>query len=150
MDKELETYVDVVLEQQNYRNGIFATLGQIVSALTTWYVSGVGLYRGSIDERQAHVYKAGGWSWMDLWLETYVQQVMDKQPKTDGIDLMPRLTNLLRKLGLAKKAANVAWIGFTAHVFSVISEIILLCEWILSLKYHYPNQWSDQWSDLVF
>lgn len=62
MDKELETYVDVVLEQQNYRNGIFATLGQIVSALTTWYVSGVGLYRGSIDERQAHVYKAGGWS----------------------------------------------------------------------------------------
>lgn len=45
---------------------------------------------------------------MDLWLETYVQQVMDKQPKTDGIDLMPRLTNLLRKLGLAKKAANVA------------------------------------------
>jgi len=54
MDIELETYVEQVMDEQKTSNGIDFGFSKLVSA----FVYGVGLYRGSIDERQCLVYES--------------------------------------------------------------------------------------------
>lgn len=54
MDRELETYVEQVMESQVTRNGIFSGFLNLVEN----FVYGVSLFRGSIDERQGLVFKA--------------------------------------------------------------------------------------------
>ena len=51
MDIELETYVEQIMDKQITRNGIDFGFSQLISA----FAYGVGLYRGSIDERHALV-----------------------------------------------------------------------------------------------
>jgi len=54
MDIELETYIEQVMDEQKTSNGIDFGFSKLVSA----FVYGVGLYRGSIDERQCLVYES--------------------------------------------------------------------------------------------
>ena len=51
MDIELETYVEQIMDKQITRNGIDFGFSKLISA----FAYGVGLYRGSIDERHALV-----------------------------------------------------------------------------------------------
>ena len=53
MDIELETYVEQVMDEQKISNGIDFDFG--FSKLISVFAYGVGLYRGSIDERHALV-----------------------------------------------------------------------------------------------
>jgi hypothetical protein len=54
MDIELETYIEQVMDEQKISNGIDFGFSKLVSA----FVYGVGLYRGSIDERQCLVFES--------------------------------------------------------------------------------------------
>jgi hypothetical protein len=56
MDIELETYVEQVMDEQKISNGIDFDFG--FSKLISTFVYGVGLYRGSIDERQCIVFES--------------------------------------------------------------------------------------------
>ena len=51
MNIELETYVEQIMDKQITRNGIDFGFSKLISA----FAYGVGLYRGSIDERHALV-----------------------------------------------------------------------------------------------
>ena len=51
MDIELETYVEQVMDEQRISDGIDFGFSKLISA----FAYGVGLYRGSIDERHALV-----------------------------------------------------------------------------------------------
>ena len=56
MNIELETYVEQIMDKQITRNGIDFDFG--FSKLISTFVYGVGLYRGSIDERQCIVFES--------------------------------------------------------------------------------------------
>jgi len=92
MDNELQTYTDQIMDQQQYRSGIFSSvLSPIVKAMAA--------FRYSANERGA--YSSGRDYWMDKELATFVDQTLDAQVYRDGISFAPgfvhRFVSLFRR-----------------------------------------------------
>ena len=77
MDKELETYVELTMTSQKYRNGIF---GSMLDRLAT----AIAFYRSGVDNRGVYHARKGAY-WMDDYLESYVDQAMSAQVLRNGI-----------------------------------------------------------------
>ena len=80
MDRELETYVENVMEKQQYRNGIFTGWLQQI-------LRGIADYRGVVDVRGSYGMRRS--EEMETNLDQYVNKIMDEQIHRDGIELFP-------------------------------------------------------------
>ena len=92
MDNELQTYTDRIMDQQQYRSGIFPNvLSPILNAIASFRFS--ANMRGVIHARSD--------DWMDKNLEIYVEQTLESQIYRGGISFTPsivrRFVSLFRR-----------------------------------------------------
>ena len=92
MDNELKAYTDRIMDQQQYRSGIFPNvLSPILNAIASFRFS--ANIRGVIHARSD--------DWKDKNLEVYVEQTLESQIYRGGISFTPsivrRFVSLFRR-----------------------------------------------------